>query len=179
MNIRTKGTSFHPLRLKRGSTPQHNFIRSNSCINIKEIPTKIIPKESVNNSRTSSSFYVNQIETKLSKTLTSFATKKNNIKNKELVEEFSNYINGKQKEFDSLKRFKAPRQEVIKKMLNETKSEQNLFNETFSSNFIGTQDYANLNMYYKAGHRLEKQMDDDDDYEAKIAKETLFKKYDL
>ena len=179
MNIRTKATSFHALRLKRGSTPQHNFIRSNSCINIKEIPTKIIPKESVNNSRTSSSFYVNQIETKLSKTLTSFATKKNNIKNKELVEEFSNYINGKQKEFDSLKRFKAPRQEVIKKMLNETKSEQNLFNKTFSSNFIGTQDYTNLNMYYKAGHRLEKQMDDDDDYEAKIAKETLFKKYDL
>ena len=65
------------------------------------------------------------------KTMSHFLTKNTSVENnREFIKDFSSYLQEKQKERDSYKRFKSPRQEVIKKLLNETKSESNIFNKT-------------------------------------------------
>ena len=183
MNIKIQPTSIYSSnRFKCLSGKHSNFNRSNSCVNMtkRNKPVSGLLRQDSNSNNNNNPIYVNKLETNLNRTLSNFVLKKNNIQNKDLVEEFSNYINLKQKEVDSLKRFKTPRQEVIKKMLNETKSEINLFNKTFSSSFIESPDFANMNLYYKAGHKLEKHlMDDFDDYDAKMTKDKIFRKYDL
>ena len=68
------------------------------------------------------------------KTMSHFiSNQKHNVldNSKEFIKDFTSYLNVKQKERESYKRFTAPRQEIIKKLLNETKSESNIFNKTF------------------------------------------------
>ena len=56
--------------------------------------------------------------------------------NPEIISEFTTYLSQKKKKFDTLKLFKTPRVEVVKILLNETKSDKNLFNKTLSNNFL-------------------------------------------
>lgn len=112
------------------------------------------------------------------KTMSHFITKNTSIENnREFIKDFSSYLQEKQKERDSYKRFKSPRQEVIKKLLNETKSESNIFNKTFSTNFMNTNEYNTLNDFYIVGHIYDKNLINDDDDTSE--KEFLFRKYNL
>ena len=74
--------------------------------------------------------------------------------NPKLIFDFTTYLSQRKKKFDTLKLFKTPRIEVIKILLNETKSDKNLFNKTFSGNFLNSNQYKNMNQTLIEGHNL-------------------------
>ena len=74
--------------------------------------------------------------------------------NPKLIFDFTTYLSQRKKKFDTLKLYKTPRIEVIKILLNETKSDKNLFNKTFSGNFLNSNQYKNMNQTLIEGHNL-------------------------
>ena len=119
------------------------------------------------------------------KTMSHFiSNQKHNVldNSKEFIKDFTSYLNVKQKERESYKRFTAPRQEVIKKLLNETKSESNIFNKTFSTTIMNSSEYTTLNDFYKTGHIFNNKAShykDDYDDELNSERDYLYWKYNL
>ena len=74
--------------------------------------------------------------------------------NPKIISDFTTYLSQKKKKFDTLKLFKTPRVEVIKILLNETKSDKNIFNKTFSGNFLNSNEYKNMNETIIKGHKF-------------------------
>ena len=80
--------------------------------------------------------------------------------NPKIISDFTTYLSQKKKKFDTLKLFKTPRVEVIKILLNETKSDKNIFNKTFSGNFLNSNEYKNMNETIIKGHEFSKNKSD-------------------
>ena len=96
--------------------------------------------------------------------------------NPEIISEFTTYLSQKKKKFDTLKLFKTPRVEVVKILLNETKSDKNLFNKTFSNNFLESNKYKEMNKTILDGHNFSKYNNDFYSYEHILTKKIKNKK---
>ena len=76
-----------------------------------------------------------------------------NIKdNFEIFSSVSNYLLNKKKKIADLNKFKELRQENLKKLLEESKSDQNILGKTFSTKFIDDEELKNLSEAYEKGH---------------------------
>ena len=78
---------------------------------------------------------------------------KNELNSPENILNISKYLENKKKRLEFLKQFKNPRIEIIKILLNETLSDKNIFNKTFSKNFVNSEEYKSLNNIYKENHQ--------------------------
>ena len=77
---------------------------------------------------------------------------KNEINSPENILNISKYLENKKKRLEFVKQFKNPRIEIIKILLNETLSDKDIFNKTFSKNFVNSEEYKSLNNIYKENH---------------------------
>ena len=105
-------------------------------------------------------------------------------KTTELVNKVSTYLENKMRKFSIIDRFKESRQENLKKLLNENKSEQDILYKTFSTKFIGSDEYKSLSEVYgnnhskKNGSGLRREAVYDDIYYI-TTKNKLFSKYHI
>ena len=76
-----------------------------------------------------------------------------NIKeNFQIFSSVSNYLLKKKQKMADLNKFKELRQENLKKLLEESKSDQDILGKTFSTKFINEEEFKNLSEAYKKGH---------------------------
>lgn len=64
----------------------------------------------------------------------------------------TNYLLNKKKKIKELSKYKELKQENLKKLLQESKSDQNMFGKTFSTKFINDEEFKNLKKEYENGH---------------------------
>ncbi len=72
--------------------------------------------------------------------------------NYSLINHISNYLSQKQTKVSELHRFKIPRQQNLKKLLSESKSEQNILCKTFLTPFLENKEYQTLSEAFEQGH---------------------------
>jgi hypothetical protein len=76
-----------------------------------------------------------------------------NIKqNVELFSSVSNYLSNKQRKIKNIDEFKENRLENLKKLLQESKSEDKILKKTFSKKLINKEEIKNLSEAYERGH---------------------------
>ena len=71
-----------------------------------------------------------------------------------LVSKITSYLEKKREKIALLNKLKQPKLEDLKKLLHESRSEQNLLSTTFSTKFIGTEEYKTLSKMFEQGHCL-------------------------
>ena len=104
--------------------------------------------------------------------------------NSELLNKVSNYLEQKKQKVLLVDKIKEPKQENLKKLLQESKSEENILTKTFSTKFIGNEEYETLSQIFEKGHskkigsQLKKNYYNDDSYFMKTKSE-LFSKYNI
>ena len=72
--------------------------------------------------------------------------------NGKLIEKISNYLEQKREKVSLLNKLNEPKLENLKKLLYESKSEQDILAKTFSTKFIGSEEYKNLSYAFEKGH---------------------------
>ena len=72
--------------------------------------------------------------------------------NDELVSKVSHYLEQKREKVSLLNKLNEPKLENLKKLLYESKSEQDILAKTFSTKFIGSKEYNNLSYAFEIGH---------------------------
>lgn len=109
-----------------------------------------------------------------------------NIKeNFEIFSSVSNYLLNKKKKIADLNKFKELRQENLKKLLEESKSDQNVLGKTFSTKFIDEEELKNLSEAYEKGHvkkigfKPNNNFDDDNNSYFGKTQIQLFHKYNI
>ena len=89
------------------------------------------------------------------------ATTKLNIKdidiikekhNDELIAKVYNYLEQKKDKISLLNKSNEPKMDKLKRLLLESKSEQDILAKTFSTQFIGNEEYKNLSYAFEVGH---------------------------
>ena len=73
-------------------------------------------------------------------------------KNFEILSSVSNYLLEKKQKIKDLNKIKEHRQDNLKKLLEESKSDQNLLGKTFSVKFFNDEEFKNLSKAYEKGH---------------------------
>ena len=105
--------------------------------------------------------------------------------NSELLNKVSNYLEHKKEKVSLLDRLKEPNLDNLKKLLHESKSEQNILTKTFSTKFIGNEEYNTLSKVFGKGHskkigvELKKNDDKYEDLDFLKTKTQLFSKYNI
>ena len=72
--------------------------------------------------------------------------------NDELISKVSYYLEQKKEKVSLLNKLNEPKLENLKKLLYESKSEQDILAKTFSTKFVGSQEYENLSYAFGKGH---------------------------
>ena len=72
--------------------------------------------------------------------------------NEELISKISTYLDQKKQKVILLNKLNEPKIENLKKLLSESKSEQDILSKTFSTKFIGNEEYKNLSYAFEKGH---------------------------
>ena len=115
------------------------LLQENECQTKKKLKSPEKRNFSANNSELNSNKKIN------------FNTK--NLKeNFEIFSSISNYLLKKKQKIANLSKYKELRQENLKKLLEESKSDQNILGKTFSTNFIDEEEFKNLSEAYEKGH---------------------------
>jgi hypothetical protein len=106
--------------------------------------------------------------------------------NYDLLNKVTNYLEQKKEKISIVNKIKEPKLENLKKLLQESKSEQNILSKTFSTKFIGNDEYTVLSQVFGKGHgrkigsKVKKNNDNDDEdsffYKTKT---NLFCKYNI
>ena len=105
--------------------------------------------------------------------------------NTDLLSKVTNYLDLKKEKVSLLDRLKEPKLDNLKKLLHESKSEQNILTKTFSTKFIGNEEYNTLSKAFGKGHskkigvELKKNDDKYEDLYFLKTKEELFNKYNI
>ena len=103
--------------------------------------------------------------------------------NKELLNKVSNFLEQKKEKMSIINKIKDAKLDNLKKLIHESKSEQNIFSKTFSTKFIENEEYKTLSKVYGKGHSKKVGSDfkkSDDRYEDVYFRKTksrLFSKY--
>ena len=104
--------------------------------------------------------------------------------NYDLLNKVTNFLEQKKEKITLVNRIKEPKLENLKKLLHESKSEQNVLSNTFSTKFIGNLEYNTLSEVFGSGHckkiggKIKKNYMDDDSFFYKT-KTNLFSKYNI
>jgi len=72
--------------------------------------------------------------------------------NDQLISKITNYLDQKKEKVSLLNKLDEPKMENLKKLLYESKSEQDILAKTFSTKFVGSEEYKNLSIDYEKGH---------------------------
>ena len=72
--------------------------------------------------------------------------------NDQLISKITNYLDQKKEKVSLLNKLDEPKMENLKKLLYESKSEQDILAKTFSTKFVGSEEYKNLSIAYEKGH---------------------------
>ena len=72
--------------------------------------------------------------------------------NDELILKVSHYLEQKKEKVSLLNKLNEPKLENLKRLLYESKSEQDILAKTFSTKFIGSEEYKNLSSAFGKGH---------------------------
>ena len=72
--------------------------------------------------------------------------------NDQLISKITNYLDQKKEKVSLLNKLDEPKMENLKKLLYESKSEQDILAKTFSTKFVGSEIYKNLSIAYEKGH---------------------------
>ena len=72
--------------------------------------------------------------------------------NDELIAKVTHYLEQKKEKVSLLNKLNEPKLENLKKLLSESKSDQDILAKTFSTKFIGNEEYKNLSYAYEKGH---------------------------
>ena len=72
--------------------------------------------------------------------------------NDELIIKITNYLEQKKEKVSLINKLNEPKIENLKRLLNESKSEQSILAKTFSTKFIGNEEYKNLSYAFGKGH---------------------------
>ena len=72
--------------------------------------------------------------------------------NDQLISKITNYLDQKKEKVSLLNKLDEPKMENLKKLLYESKSEQDILAKTFSTKFVGSEEYKNLSYAYEKGH---------------------------
>ena len=72
--------------------------------------------------------------------------------NNELITKVSNYLQQKKEKVSLINKLNEPKLENLKRLLYESKSEQSILAKTFSTKFIGNEEYKNLSYAFEKGH---------------------------
>ena len=106
--------------------------------------------------------------------------------NSDLLYKFSNYLDQKKERVSLVDKIKEPKFDNLKKLLKESKSEQNILTKTFSTKFIGNEEYNTLSKVFGNGHskkigaELKKNNEIyDEDSDFLKSKTQLFNKYNI
>ena len=105
--------------------------------------------------------------------------------NSELLNKVSNFLEQKKEKVSLLDKLKEPNLDNFKKLLHESKSEQNILTKTFSTKFIGNEEYKTLSKAFGKGHskkigvELKKNDDKYEDLDFLKTKAQLFSKYNI
>lgn len=105
--------------------------------------------------------------------------------NTDLLSKVTNYLDQKKEKISIVDRLKEPKLDNLKKLLHESKSEENILTKTFSTKFIGNEEYNTLSKVFGKGHskkigvELKKEDDKYEDLYYLKAKEEVFNKYNL
>lgn len=144
----------------------HNF-RDNYASLFKDL--KIYQKQKTNNNN--NKFNIKDIDIIKEK------------ENYELLNKVSNYLEHKKEKVSLINKLKEPKLENLKKLLHESKSEQNILTKTFSTKFIENDEYNTLSEVFGKGHSkkigLKMKKDDLDDSSFLETKMNLFTKYNI
>ena len=103
--------------------------------------------------------------------------------NKELLNKVSNYLDQKKEKISTFNKIKDVKLDNLKKLIKESKSEQNIFSKTFSTKFVENEEYNTLSKCYGKGHSKKVGQEfkkNDDKYEDVYflkSKSELFSKY--
>ena len=103
--------------------------------------------------------------------------------NKELLNKVSNYLDKKKEKISTFNKIKDVKLDNLKKLIKESKSEQNIFSKTFSTKFVENEEYNTLSKCYGKGHSKKVGQEfkkNDDKYEDVYflkSKSELFSKY--
>ena len=106
-------------------------------------------------------------------------------KNNELLNKISSYLDQKKQKVNLINRIKEPKHDNLKKLLQESKSDQNILAKTFSTKFIGNEEYNTLSEAFGKGHskkknsELKKDDEIDDNLYFRQTKTLLFSKYNI
>ena len=105
--------------------------------------------------------------------------------NSKLLIKISNYLDQKKQKVLLADRIKEPKQENLKRLLQESKSEENILTKTFSTKFIGNEEYKTLSQIYENGHskkigsQFRKNNYDNEDSFFRKTQSQLFSKYNI
>ena len=104
--------------------------------------------------------------------------------NSDLLNKVSNYLEQKKEKVSLINRLKEPKMDNLKKLLHESKSEQNILTKTFSTKFIGNDEYNTLSTVFGKGHskKIGVELKKNDNYEDSYFRKTktqLFSKYNI
>ena len=72
--------------------------------------------------------------------------------NDQLISKITNYLDQKKEKVSLINKLDEPKMENLKKLLYESKSEQDILAKTFSTKFVGSEEYKNLSIAYEKGH---------------------------
>ena len=147
--------------LKKRKNEYNNIWRKNKNNNLRKINLKIFQNNNFSNLQEYENIENNKkkyMERNFSANSELNTNRLNNFNSSNIKENFeifsliSNYLLKKRKKITDLNKFKEFRQENLKKLLEESKSDQNILGKTFSSNFINEEEFKNLSDEYKKGH---------------------------
>lgn len=104
--------------------------------------------------------------------------------NSDLLHKVSNFLEQKKEKVSLINRLKDPKTDNLKKLLHESKSEQNFLTKTFSTTFIGNDEYRTLSQAFGKGHSKKigaglKKNDNCDNSFSSQTKTDLFSKYNI
>ena len=72
--------------------------------------------------------------------------------NNKLISKITHYLDQKKQKVSLINKLNEPKLENLKKLLYESKSEQDILAKTFSTKFIGNEEYKNLSYAFEKGH---------------------------
>ena len=150
-------------RNKSGIHHNIKIHKNNSFLNSSSLRNNILNYSSKNKSNTFNALIKDLEIYKRQSSNKKFRLKLNNQKikdidiikekdNSKLLNKISNYLDQKKKKIILVSRIKDPNQENLKNLLHESKSEGNILAKTFSTKFVGNEEYNTLSQMFENGH---------------------------
>ena len=105
--------------------------------------------------------------------------------NSQLLNKISSFLDQKKQKVLLVEKIKGPKQENLKRLLQESKSEENILTKIFSTKFIGNEEYKTLSEIFEKGHskkigsKLRKNNYDNEDSYFRRTQSQLFSKYNI